>query len=731
MAKRIEGITIEIDGNTTGLSTALKGVNSNISSANSELRKLDGLLKLNPGNTELVAQKQQVLANAIKETTEKLSQLKAQQENVNKSFAEGKIDEATYREFNREVIATEGSLRDLNSKMTELNKSANDTNFSKAEKELEGISKVNFDGVSAGLKEVGKVAGDVAAKIGKSMAVGIGVATTAIAGLVGKSVKMAGDLEQQIGGTEAVFGDFATTVQEASTKAYNTMGISANNYMATINKMGSLMQGSGIEQEKAMDLSAAAMQRAADVASIMGIDVNMAMESIAGAAKGNFTMMDNLGVAMNATAIQSYALSKGITKSYSAMSKAEQVGLAMEMFLEQSAYATGNYAKENETLAGSFSTLKASFDNFLSGAGEVEPFIDSLLNAADILLVKILEMTPKIIEGLSKITKSIIEKMPTFLKTIVAELPKIITMIVNLLPVILPALIQLALDLVMGIVNILPTMLPLILQTLLDGFLMIITSLAEALPDMIPAIIAGILSMIPILIDNLPLFVDAGIALMFGIMDGLLIALPMLIDELPVIIDKIVMVIMDNLPKIIQAGYEITAKLAWGLIKAIPQLWTKVPQIIETIVKGLLNGLGKIAEVGVNLVEGLWNGIKNSFTWIKNKIKGWVGDVMAFIKKLFGIASPSKIMEKQVGLNLGLGIAKGIDDSIGQVQDAMGRLSSGVTTSVNPIINPTANSNPLILNIENFNNTRQTDVQALMEEAEFYRKNTAIAVGGR
>ena len=51
---------------------------------------------------------------------------------------------------------------------------------------------------------------------------------------------------------------------------------------------------------------------------------------------------------------------------------------------------------------------------------------------------------------------------------------------------------------------------------------------------------------------------------------------------------------------------------------------------------------GKIAGVGVNLVEGLWNGIKNSFSWIKNKIKGWVGDIMSFIKKLFGIASPSK-----------------------------------------------------------------------------------------
>lgn len=125
----------------------------------------------------------------------------------------------------------------------------------------------------------------------KGIATGIGVASTAVAGLVGKSVTMAGDLEQQIGGTEAVFGEFASTVQDKAVKAFDQMGISANDYMATANKMAALMQGSGLSIEDSMNLSTEAMQRAADVASIMGIDVNDAMESVAGAAKGNFTMI--------------------------------------------------------------------------------------------------------------------------------------------------------------------------------------------------------------------------------------------------------------------------------------------------------------------------------------------------------------------------------------------------------------------------------------------------------
>jgi len=123
------------------------------------------------------------------------------------------------------------------------------------------------------------------------IATSVGVAATAMTALIGKSVQAAGELEQQIGGTEAVFGEFASVVQDKAVNAFEKMGVSANDFMATANKMGALMQGSGISIEDSMDLSTKAMQRAADVASIMGIDLNSAMESIAGAAKGNFTMI--------------------------------------------------------------------------------------------------------------------------------------------------------------------------------------------------------------------------------------------------------------------------------------------------------------------------------------------------------------------------------------------------------------------------------------------------------
>lgn len=210
----------------------------------------------------------------------------------------------------------------------------------------------------------------------------IGYSTIQAATLaIGKqSLDLKSDVEQGIGGSEAVFGAFADSVQRKGTQAFDKAGLALNEYMSTANKMGALFKGAGFNQEEAMNLTTEAMQRAADVASIMGIDVSTAMESISGAAKGNFTMMDNLGVAMNDTTLQAYALEKGIGKSTQSMTNQEKVTLAMAMFMERTAYAAGNYAKENQTVAGSLQTLKGAYQNFLSGAGQFEDLQNAAFN---------------------------------------------------------------------------------------------------------------------------------------------------------------------------------------------------------------------------------------------------------------------------------------------------------------------------------------------------------------
>lgn len=192
------------------------------------------------------------------------------------------------------------------------------------------------------------------------------IVTLGVGAMLKEVVTAAGELEQNIGGSSAVFGNFAQSLQQSASQAYRTMGLSQSEYLATANKMGALFQGSGFSIAQSVDMTTSAMQRAADVASIMGVDVNSAMEAVSGAAKGNFTMMDNLGVAINDTTLQIYAQEKGLGKLETTQQK---VNAAMQMFLEKSDYAAGNYAKENETFAGSLQTFRAELQNAAAEVG--------------------------------------------------------------------------------------------------------------------------------------------------------------------------------------------------------------------------------------------------------------------------------------------------------------------------------------------------------------------------
>lgn len=113
MASRIQGITVEIGGDTTKLQNALKGVNGQIRYIQSQLRDVNKFLKLDPGNTELLTQKHKLLAEAISETKEKLTTLKTAAAQANEALAKDEISKEQYDALQRELIATEQDLKNL------------------------------------------------------------------------------------------------------------------------------------------------------------------------------------------------------------------------------------------------------------------------------------------------------------------------------------------------------------------------------------------------------------------------------------------------------------------------------------------------------------------------------------------------------------------------------------------------------------------------------------------
>ena len=195
MAAKIKGITIEIGGNTQKLNKALEDVNKKTRDVQSELRQVERLLKLDPGNTELLAQKQKLLTDAVAGTKEKLETLKVAAQQAQEQLAKGEISEEQFRALEREVVKTEQAL-----------------------KKLEDQSKQFGSTLSQELKVAGEGMqrlGDKMTDVGKNMTMKV-TAPIAAAGAV--SFKMAADLEDALGATEQIFKQASDAVQDWAEK---------------------------------------------------------------------------------------------------------------------------------------------------------------------------------------------------------------------------------------------------------------------------------------------------------------------------------------------------------------------------------------------------------------------------------------------------------------------------------------------------------------------------------
>ena len=110
-------------------------------------------------------------------------------------------------------------------------------------------------------------------------------------------------------------------------------------------------------------------------------------------------------------------MEKGIKTANKQMTTQEKVAIAMELFLEKTAYAAGNYAKENDTLAGSLTTAKAAFTNFLAGAGDADALTDALVNAGGVITKNLNKLLPSLVKGLNKLMTNLTPKLPELIRT--------------------------------------------------------------------------------------------------------------------------------------------------------------------------------------------------------------------------------------------------------------------------------------------------------------------------
>ena len=250
MASRIQGITVEIGGDTTKLSTALSKVNKEIRDTQSQLKDVNKLLKLDPGNTDLMAQKQKLLTQAISETKEKLDALKLAGQQANEALAKGEISQSQYDALQREIVETEKALEEL---------------VKQADKSAVALQKIGATGEK--MKSVGSSIEGAGKKL---MPV-----TAAVGGLGAAAVKVAADFDSgmsQVAAVSGATGKELDALREkaremgAKTKFSASEAAEAMNYMAMAGwKTGDMLDGI----EGIMNLAAASGEDLATTSDIV------------------------------------------------------------------------------------------------------------------------------------------------------------------------------------------------------------------------------------------------------------------------------------------------------------------------------------------------------------------------------------------------------------------------------------------------------------------------------
>lgn len=195
--------------------------------------------------------------------------------------------------------------------------------------------------------------------------------------------------------------------------------------------------------------------------------------------------------------------------------------------------------------------------------------------------------------------------------------------------------------------------------------------ISEELPKFVEVGSQILMALVDAIVENLPTLLGTAAELIVTLAVGLINELPKLLEKAPEIIAALVGAIINAAPQLLQAAGQLILTLAKGIANGFSQLIQKGREIVQKVKDGVLGAVSSLADAGMNLVRGIWNGISNGLGWIKNMISGWVGNVVSFIKNLFGIHSPSSVMRDEVGVFLAKGIGVGFEKEMGNVEKLM------------------------------------------------------------
>ena len=285
-------------------------------------------------------------------------------------------------------------------------------------------------------------------------------------------------------------------------------------------------------------------------------------------------------------------------------------------------------------IAGGAEQIGGVFDNLLSKFGEL----------ATGLVSKVGELLPQILPKLAEMLSGIVQNLVGFLPTLIQAASTLFLGIVQAIPPTLVALLSELPKIADSILNALSSALPLILSAAQKAFMAIVQALPSVLSALVSALPKILQSIIDFLVTSGPKLLKQALSFFMEIVKAIPSIVSSLASNLPKIVTSVVSTLASNAPRILSAAVSMLGEIVKAIPQIASQLASNAPKIITSIVKALAGGYKALFNIGKDMLKGLWEGMKSLGGWIWDKISGFFNKtIVGGIKKLLGIASPSKV----------------------------------------------------------------------------------------
>lgn len=648
----LKGITVEIGGDTTKLGDAIIKARKSAKDLSGELRGVESLLKLDPTNTVLLAQKQDILAESIAGAKDKLKMLIAAQESMSKQLADGKISPEQYRDFEREIESTRQQLTRLEAAASGTDDAVADVGDAaeeageKAEKASGGwtvLKGVMSDLASSAIKAAVSTVVDGAKKMvsagleyNQAMEGYVTNFTTMLGGSSEAANGMVGSLQKLASATPLAMSDLAGGAQTLL-----AFGVASDDVSGTLQRLGDISLGNADK----MQSLARAYGKATAQGKLTGETVQMMIDA---GWNPLIDICDQTGESM-----------EDVQKRMAAGSiSAEELTQAVNHATDAGGKFAGGMEAASKTVAGLTSTLQ---DNVNAMLGKLmQPVSDAMLST----------LLPTAIDAVDQLTMAFEDEgIDGFSRVAGSLIASLSAQLVSYAPQAIPAALAFIGALVTGLLLATPDLTGTAIE--LVGALLL--GIADQLPGIITAAMSALLGIVGKITspESITLLIQAAMQLMLALARGLIAAIPQLIDAVPGIITNLVESFYAMLPEIIGVGIEIVIALASGLVSNAGHITAAVPRLVETIVRGFLAAVKSYWDIGKSIVDGIRQGITEQWQRLKSDVSNLFTGLVSWIKNLLGIHSPSRVFA-DIGQNMAAGIGDGWASTIGDINRQIG-----------------------------------------------------------